>query len=195
MPPEDTTPEGAGTETPEVDELVERINADPTKTADEIRKLRKESRERKDRLDKAESDRLSAETARLESDKQWETLAQQRADQLKELAPKASQFEEYKAWAENELERRIAALPQQWRGIMPEVLLQNPRAALEWLNANESLFRLPVLPNTGAGQQGDRGQVGKQKVPMSADFIAMARKTGRTMEQAQKSWDREHNPE
>lgn len=191
-----TLPEGGEQQTPassELDSLIEKIKADPAKTAADIKELRTELKRRRETEKEADRKRAESETLKLEQDRKFEELSTQLKGKLAEVEPKAARLDEYETFLNQQLERRLAALPPQWRDAVPEY--DDPRKVLEWLDRNEAKMRLPSLVNTGAGQQGDRGQVSKQKVPMTPEFLATARKTGRSMEQAQKSWDREHNPD
>lgn len=163
----------------------------PPLVQEHIKGLRKEAETYRKKERDAEKARAKAESDRLEAEKQWEQLAQQRAAKLSEYEPLVSEVEELRQFLQTQLDRRIAALPAQWRSAVPEY--DNPRKTLDWLDKNEANFRLPPVPNIGAGVQGDRGGQQNGKAPMTPEFLAAARKMGKSAAFAQQAWDEEHN--
>lgn len=163
----------------------------PPIVQEHIKGLRKEAEKYRNEKKDAEKARQKEETARLEAEKQWEQLAQQRASRLNELEPLASEVEELRQFLQSQLERRIAALPAQWRSAVPEY--ENPRKTLDWLDKNEANFRLPSLVKTDAGIIGDRGGQQTGKIPMTPEYLAAAKKMNKSIAFAQAAWDEDRN--
>lgn len=198
MNPQESAPDGAPVSPPptptDTGEGLPEFSTLAPSVQDYIRGLRREAKKSREEKKAAEREAQDAETRRLENEKQWETLAQQRADKLKELEPKAAEAEEMRQFLSQQLDRRLAAIPQQWRDAVPEY--DDPRRVLDWLDKNEAKLRLPSLPPQAGGLQGNgAGATGAQKKPMSPEFLAIARKMGRTVAQAQASWDANNNAE
>lgn len=155
-----TTPEGVENEAgstnavpSEVQALIDAIKLDPAKTAEEIKSLRAEAKQRRLSEAAAERAKAKAEADKLEVDQQWQKAAEKYKQQLDALAPLAEQLAAMKETIAATVQGRIDQLPKDKRGLVPEY--DDPARTLAWLERNASALNLPVVPNVGAGQQGD----------------------------------------
>lgn len=180
MTQQQTTPEGVETPadgtnavTPELQALIDSLQKDPASVALEMKKLRAEAKQRRLDADAADRDRQKAEAARLETDQKWEQAAQTYKKQLDDLQPKAARLAEMEQVLKDSAQKRIDALPKQWRGLVPEY--DDPAKTLAWLDANAATLTLPAVPPMGAGEQGERSTT----LPKQAqEAIANARQMG-----------------
>ncbi len=192
MNPVTPPPEDGAIVPPEAPQTSARtdFNSLPSDVQAYIKSLRDEAKQTRLEKEAVEKQRLKDESARLEAAKEWEQLAQQRAAKLAEVEPKAAELEAMQQFLQEQVDRRIAALPEQWRSAVPEEYT-NPRSILAWLDKNERLFRAQTPPNIGAGTQpGALTNGANAHGQPSANFLAMQLKIGRTAQQAQASWDR-----
>lgn len=177
---ESTTPaEGANAIPPELQALVEAIQKDPAKTAEEIKKLRAEAKQRREDAGKAERERAKAEADRLEADKEWQKAADAYKKQVDALLPRAERTEALEQFVADMAQKRLDALPKQYRSLDPKY--DDPLKTLQWLEANAATFALPALPNIGAGEQGDRTPQAVAK--LTPEEVALAKQFGMTPEQ------------
>lgn len=138
---------------PELQALIDAIQKDPAKTAEEIKTLRAEAKRRRLDAEAADRDRLKAEAARLEADQKWQEAAQTYKQRVDDLTPKAARLAEMEQILKDSAQKRIEALPKQWRGLVPEY--DDPAKTLAWLDTNAATLALPAVPNLDAGAQGD----------------------------------------
>lgn len=141
-----------------------------------IRDLRQENAGRR-----AEIKRLKAETAQHEQERQSERAAldalTQERDGLKPHAERAAVLDGYVREA---LEKRVAALPERYRTLIPAY--GDPLETLRWLEANASFLNAPRPPLLDAGIRGD-----SPAVRISAAERSLAAKLGISPEQYAKA--------
>ncbi len=153
----------------------------PAEIQEYIRDLRRENRKAHDDRKSAEQKRQQEEQARLEADKQWETLAGQYKKQLDELTPRAERVDTVDQLLKDMAQTRITGLPKQFQKLVPEY--DDPLKTLAWLDANASTLSAPVPPNLDAGLQGDGGNPNTAVAKLSADELTLAQQAGMTPEQ------------
>lgn len=118
-----------------------------------IRETRGEAAARRKRLEEIEAEHQKAQDARLEEEKRWQELAEQRAKKLAELEPLAERVKEVNEALEATVKVRVDRLPEDARSLVPD--FGDARKTLDWLNANEQRLTRPLAPNTDAGVRGD----------------------------------------
>lgn len=148
-----TGDEGKNALPPELQQLVDNILSNPKTAAEEMKRLRGESKERRLAAEKAERDRAAAEQQRLEQEKQFEQLSVTQKQELERLRPLAEQYEGMRQLLSEMAQKRVDGLPKQYRSMVPDY--DDPAKTLAWLDANAATFTAPAVPNTGAGVQGD----------------------------------------
>lgn len=188
------------TDDPTDDELPD-FSTLPPAVQEHIKGLRSEAKQ--SRLDKQEavrkaqsleSQRAKDETARLERDKEFETLAQQRAARLEEVEPKAARLEQMEEQIRQRNTERIAAIPKNYQSLIPDfVLTADPLEVQKYLDKNEASFRVQTPPPTDAGVRGNSSNGSKSKVPMTAEYLTQSARAGLSTERAQVAWDRKYN--
>lgn len=138
-------PEAQTSDTPTVEELQAQLKA----AQDKIAEVNREAKKR--RLDKEAADAKAKEDLEVKMTEQQEfkkladTLAKER-DELKPLADKATRFEEALLAT---LTKRLDALPDMWRSVVPD--FGDPVKTMEWIDANADKFQTPKFPNIDAG--------------------------------------------
>ncbi|MFN8530189.1 MAG: hypothetical protein U0670_16440 [Anaerolineae bacterium] len=124
-----------------------------------------------------EIERLQTESTRVES--QWQeqeiTLAQtlMERDSLKPHAERAALLD---AYIREGVERRVAALPEAYRSLVPAYA--DPLETLRWLDANAAILSAVHAPSLDAGARGD-----SRRARISATERQVAAKLGVTPEQ------------
>lgn len=87
--------------------------------------------------------------------KQDEMTELQKAQaRIAELEPKAEEVVRIKAALQDTVEKRIEALPKEWRDAVPEY--EDPTKTLAWLDKNAEKLSRPQAPNMDAGVTGDK---------------------------------------
>ena len=131
--------------------------------------------EKQDRLEKKRlADELATLKAEDEARKRTELEEQGKfQDIIKDLEPKAERAARLEDVVKVNLDREMASIPEQFRGLIPD---GDVATRLEWvLGAKESgLFGAPKAPPTDAGVQGDSPKSAK----LSAEEVEFAHKMG-----------------
>jgi hypothetical protein len=129
------------------------LSALPEDVRKYIEDLRKESKDRRVALQKAEDQRKREEEARLAENQQYRELAELRQKELDQVKPRADRLEAIEAAMRETVQARIDALPETWRSVVPEY--DDPLKTLQWLDANAAKLAAPRPPSTDAGTRGD----------------------------------------
>src|ERR1700690_2049443 len=108
-----TPPDGDVTPDPAVISGKVDISTLPPAIQEYIKDLRGEARKANDAKKEADKLRQTAENTRLENDKQWQTLAEDRKAKLSDLEPKVARLDEMNDYLRTRNTRRIEALPKQ----------------------------------------------------------------------------------
>lgn len=162
---------------PEIAKLIDEIKADPASFAKHVKDLRAEAAARRKALKDAEDQRLREETERLANEKKFEELAGKLKGQLDQIQPKAARAEALETYLQESVQKRIEALPQQYRTMVPQY--EDPLKTLQWLDANAAVLTAQRAPGLDGGAQGD----GKGQMKLTPEEIAIAQKLGLTPEQ------------
>ena len=141
----------------------------------EERKKRQDAEARATTLEKESQDRL---TAQLIEQGKYKDLADQRAEKLAELQPKADQIDAYEATLKKVLDAQVAAIPEDRRALLPEAL--TTQGQLDWIAKNAAILKAPTAFDIGAGRQGGGED---NKVKLTPEEHAMAVKGGMTDEE------------
>lgn len=168
--------DAAATHSDDLTALIAQITADPTKTAQMIKELRAEAASnRVSAKQTAEALRLAQEakaqeeaTRKTQAEKElaeqgkFKTLAEQRTTELEQAKAEAANLLAYRKAFEAQLERRIAALPEAQRKLVPD--FADPLKALAWLDQAEEAGiigqrRAAPQMDAGAGNKIDPNQV------------------------------------
>ena len=145
----------------------------------EERKKRQDAEARATTLEKESQDRL---TAQLVEQGKYKDLADQRAEKLAELQPKADQVESYEKTLLGVLTAQVESLPEDKRGLVPEAL--STQQKLDWLSKNAAILKAPAAFDIGAGRHG--GDEDKKKIELTPEEIQTAKQFGVTPEDYQK---------
>lgn len=136
------------------------------------------NRQLSDALAAAEAERKAEIEKRLAEQNQWKELAEKRGAELTEAQQKASQVAEYEKTLTELLEKEIAELPQDKRGLVPAY--GTTRQRLEWISTNRAIIAAPKPFDIGAGRQGG-GET--QKLELTPEEIQTAKAFGMTPEE------------
>lgn len=179
MTEQDTAPEGAtvdGETAATHEEQRTDLATLPQDVREYIESLRSEAK--KYRLEKKQVETAAQQQQRekLAADEKWQELAETYKARLAELEPLAEQLEATRSAIAEGVQRRIDALPKQWRGAVPQY--DDPTKTAAWLDTNAALFTAPAVPNTGAGEQGDRKPEGVKLTPEAKHAAELAKNYG-----------------
>ena len=123
--------------------------------ADYVKGLRQEAAGYRTKLRTLEQKEKDADESRLVEQKEWQTLAEQRAGEVKELeAYKDMYTGMVDTVAENNV-RRVEAIPEAMQGLVPN--FDDPIKLSGWLDANAQLLNKPLAPTVnGSAGGGER---------------------------------------
>jgi hypothetical protein len=136
-----------------------------------IKELQEEAKKYRKQRSEVDKQRQLEEQARLEANKEWEKAADAYKKQVEALSPRAERLDAMEQFLRDSAQKRIDALPKQFRALVPDY--DDPLKTLQWLDANAATLSLPAVPNLGAGEQGDRGVKTAELTP---EQKAMAKK-------------------
>jgi len=86
---------------------------------------------------------------KLKDEQQWQTLAQQWEAKVKELEPVKANYDSLIATIKTSNDDRIAKLPADMQGLVPDY--DDPVKLATWLDANADKLTRPAAPNLGNG--------------------------------------------
>jgi chromosome segregation ATPase len=166
--PADTPPPQADTET----SIPGNLAALPAWAQSLIRDLRQESAGRR-----AEIKRLKDDALRIEGERAHEKFQLESAQQASEtLKPRAERADTLDAYIREAVEKRVTALPEAYRTLVPAYA--DALDTLTWLDANAAVLTSPRAPSLDAGTRGD-----STAARISAAEREIAAKMGVTPEQ------------
>lgn len=166
--------EAGSVDEPEAEEQPVDIQALPSWAQGMISDLRREAAENRVKAKKAEEQRLKEEADRLAQQGEWQTLAEQRAQELERLKPVSEKAAALEAKIKASNDSRIQQLPEELRSVVPD--FDDPVLVSEWLDANLSKLTARTAPALDGGVTGDRG--GKGAASLTADELAAAKRMG-----------------
>lgn len=152
-----------------------------TFSKDDMSKVRNEAAGWRVKLREAEQKLKDADDARLAEDKEWETLAGQRATEIEELTPYKERYNNMVESVAESNTRRIEAVPESMRSMVPD--FDDPLKVASWLDANSQLLVKPSAPTVNGNAGG--GTRPSDAETLSAAELEYARKTGVTAKEYQ----------
>ncbi|QPC81061.1 hypothetical protein G4Y79_15260 [Phototrophicus methaneseepsis] len=154
----------------------------------EAAQRRLESKELSERLQKLEA----AQSQQLEEQGNFRALADKHAQTVADLRPYKDMAERYEARFRDSNEKRIAAIPEHMRPLVPTEY--SPEKLSDWLDNNVARLTTPKAPDLDSGAGGGSGKQSKIEVteadrlaaeaatrsgyPMTAEDIAKRRGQG-----------------
>jgi phage I-like protein len=142
----------------------------PKSRLDEVLESNRKLQERLDATEKERQDQLEKQ---LSEQGKWKELAEQRANELATLQPKAAQLDSYEATLKKVLDAEIATLPEEYQDVIPESL--STKDKLDWLAKNKSKFMKADPFDIGAGKRGTKPD---KKSELTPEEKEMARQYG-----------------
>jgi len=142
------------------------------------------NRKLQERLDATEKERQEQLEAQLKEQGKYKELADQRAQKLAELQPKADQLDSYEVTLKSVLEAEIAQLPEEFQDVVPESL--STKDKLDWLAKNKSKFMKADPFDIGAGKRGVKPE---KKAELTPEEKQVARNFGMSEEDYAKHKD------
>ena len=121
----------------------------PKSRFDEVSKAYKDLQAKLEQVEKERQEQLEAQ---LKEQGRYKELAEQRAQEIAELKPKAETIDTYEATLISVLNTQLAEIPENMRGLVPDEL--NTQQKLNWLSKNKALLLKPRPLDIGAGKQG-----------------------------------------
>jgi hypothetical protein len=146
---------------------LDSLPADIRKYIDE---LRKESASYRVAAKAREAELARAEEAKLAEQQKWQELATLREQQVKELEPERERREALEGFVRDTVAKRIEALPEAYRTLVPEY--DDPVKTLAWLDANAGTLKTPRPPALDAGVRGDSSTAVPDARQVSAAQVA-----------------------
>jgi seryl-tRNA synthetase len=142
-----------------------------------LNEMAEKNRQLQERLDATEKERQDQLEKQLQEQGKWKELAEQRAQELATLKPKAEQVDTYEATLKKVLDAEIATLPEEYQDVVPEGL--STKDQLDWLAKNKSKFMKAEPFDIGAGKRGVKPE---KKTELSEEEKDMARQYGMSEE-------------
>lgn len=128
-----------------------------------VQELRQEAASWRTKLREVEQNDKDAEVARLEEQKEWQTLAETRASEVNELTVYKDKYDGMvDSIAQNNV-KRVEAVPESMRGLVPD--FDDPIKLSGWLDANTQLLAKPTAPSLD-------GSAGGNERPSDADTLS-----------------------
>jgi len=146
----------------------------PKSRLDEVLESNRKLQEQLSRTEKERQEQLEAQ---LKEQGKWKEIAEQRANEMAALKPKAEQLDAVEATLKDVLASQIAELPESMRGLVPDELTTQQK--LQWLSKNKALLVKPKPVDIGAGKQGGGAPVG---VELTQEEIQIAKSFGMSPE-------------
>jgi hypothetical protein len=109
----------------------------------------------------------------LKEQGKYKEIAEQRAQKLAELEPKANQVNSMESTLKSVLAAQIESLPEDKRVLVPEELTTQQK--LNWLAKNAAILKAPAAFDIGAGKHGGSGE---ESVELTQEEIQSAKQFG-----------------
>ena len=113
----------------------------------------------------------------MESSGNHEELYRQTLSELEQVKPKAVLADELLTSIRSSNEKRVEAIPENFRSAIPTDY--PPHKLASWLDANESVFKRPAPPPTDAGAGGAGGS---RSISLTDEERAIAKRFGMSAE-------------
>lgn len=105
-----------------------------------------------ERLEAVEKERAEQLEKQLQEQGKYKELAEQRAQEVANLQPKAKLVDEYEETLKSVLAAEVATLPEEYQDVVPEGL--STKSKIDWLAKNKSKFMKAEPFDIGAGKRG-----------------------------------------
>lgn len=148
---------------------LDSLPADIRKYIDE---LRKESASYRIAAKAREAELVRAEETKLAEQQKWQELAELRAKEVDALKPERERREVLEGFVRDTVAKRIEALPEAYRTLVPEY--DDPVKTLAWLDANAGKLITPRPPTLDAGVRGDSSQTLPKLTEVEQQLARMA---------------------
>lgn len=142
-----------------------------------IQELNHEAAQKRIRATEAEKRAEQERQQRLAEQGEYKTLFEQTRAQLDELQAYRDRYEAVTNMITATNEKRIAAIPEALRGLVPTGYTPENLAA--WLDANQAVLRMPTPPSLDAGARSNA----KPAVTLTPEELRIAQLTGMTPEE------------
>jgi chromosome segregation ATPase len=159
-PPQDAQ-EAQTTETESVDKNTPvNVGEQPENVQHLIRSLRSEAQQRREanealmaKLEKIESEQSKAEEDRLANNQEWEKLAKQREEKIKEIMPTLERVEKLESALNATIDAQLKEIPQEMHTLMMH--LDDPLDKLAWLTENLPKLKKSKTPPLDGGRRSE----------------------------------------
>lgn len=121
----------------------------------EIGKLRKEAAQHRTAAKAAERDREKAQAAALAEQGKYKELYEAAQAKVAAMEPALARLDAVIAATTEANERRLAAIPDGMKSLVPDY--DDPLKLAAWLDANSAVFQKPIPPKMDAGAGGNSG--------------------------------------
>ena len=166
-------------ETQAVDATTQTVDATETFPRSVVVELRQEAASYRTKLKEFEEQRRQENDQRLAQQNEWQKLAEQRAAEVESLRPYQERYETIIANLKANNERRLEAVPENMRTLIPPI--DDPGTMAQWLDTNwQLLTNKPFAPSLNGGAGGS--QVRTSTVSLNDAELEMARKMGLSAE-------------
>jgi phage I-like protein len=129
------------------------------------------NRKLQERLDATEEERQEQLEKQLSEQGKWKELAEQRAQELASMKPKADLVDEYETVLKEQLTAEIATLPDEYQDVVPDGL--STKDQLRWLAKNKAKFMKAEPYDIGAGKKGTKPDKKAELSPEEREIARM----------------------
>lgn len=138
-----------------------------------LNEMAEKNRLLQERLNATEKERQEQLEKQLAEQGKWKEIAEQRANELAGMKPKADLVDEYETVLKEQLAAEIETLPDDFKDVIPDGL--STKDQLRWLAKNKSKFLKAEPFDIGAGKTGVKPT---KKVELTPEQKEMARQYG-----------------
>jgi len=125
---------------------------------DEAKKYRLAKEAAEAKLAEIEKTQREAEAKRLQEEGQFKTLYEQKRSEAEKLAEQAKRAEPYVEAFREQVKKRIEAIPEAYRPLVPD--FDDPLKTADWLDKNAAMLGARPFPNLNPGAGASTGSAG-----------------------------------
>ncbi len=151
----------------------------PYERFSEVNEKLKEATQKLTEVEKEKNDQLEAQ---LKEQGKWKEIAEQRANEIATIKPKADTVEDMEKTLVSVLEAQVASLPEDKRSLVPDEMTTQQK--LSWLSKNAAILKAPAAFDIGAGHNGGSET---KNIQLSPEEIEMAKHLNMTPEEYAKN--------
>ena len=122
---------------------------------DEAKSYRLKAEAAAAKLGEYESKQREAEAKRLQEEGQFKTLYEQKRGEAEQLAQQAKRAEPYVEAFREQVKKRIEAIPEAYRPLVPD--FDDPLKTADWLDKNAAMLGARPFPNLNPGAGASTG--------------------------------------